>query len=189
MRKNLYLQILLVLLLIVLTVLTTLVIVYITNDNEEKKKSGLLDQIINVDPEEYFTDIADNASGSKLKQGFVKVIDFIFYKEKINNKTFDELKDDAKLNIIKLAFKIDNKVDSIFPGYKDTIKNTASKLYNNVKERLVKLYITITNKICTSKPSICEHAKEDFEDMKESFGIDFNLLKDIYNNGKESLSD
>ncbi len=188
MRKNIFLNILLMLLIIVLSVLLTLVIVYVNNGEKTEEKNGITD-IINIDPETYFADIAANASGSKLKKGFVNVIDFIFYNKKINKTSFDELKDSAKLNILKSAYKIDSKVDSLFPGYKETIKSTVSKIYTSIKERLTKLYISITNKICTSTPSTCLHAKEDFLILKEDFGLTFDFIKDLFEKGKDNFTE
>ena len=190
MRQNKILNIVFLILVIILTVLITIAVVKFTNgESEHKNALEKIAEVINVDPEEYFTEIATNATGSKLKEGFTKMVDFIFYGEKINNVTFESLKEDAKLRILKLAYKIDARIETFFPGYKETIKAVASRIYNNIKERLTKLYITITNKICTSNPTLCINAKEDFSDMKESFGLTFDFLKEIYSSGKESLSD
>jgi hypothetical protein len=188
MIQNKILNVVFLILVVVLTVLITIAVIKFTS-GEKKSAIEQIAQVINVDPEEYFTDIANNATGGKLKEGFVKMVDFIFYGDKINNITFDSLKEDAKLRILKLAYKIDSKIDSIFPGYKETIKKVATKIYTNIKERLTKLYISITNKICTSNPSLCENAKEDFAGLKESFGLTFDFLKDVFNSGKESIGD
>ena len=190
MKGNSILKILLILLIIVLSVLLTLVVVYINND--DTKNNNIFGEIIDridIDPEEYFTDIANNANGKKLKTGFVNAIDFIFYNKKINNITFDELKDSAKLKIIKLTYKIDSKIDSLFPGYKETIKSTVSRIYTSVKERLTKLYLSITNKICEATPSTCKHAKEDFLELKEDFGLTFDFLKNLFDQGKDSFNE
>ena len=191
MRQNRILNVVFLILVIILTVLITIAVIRFTSGGEGNHKNALekIAEVINVDPEEYFTDIATNATGSKLKEGFTKMVDFIFYGEKINNVTFDSLKEDAKLRILKLAYKIDARIESFFPGYKETIKSVASRIYNNIKERLTKLYISITNKICTSNPTLCINAKEDFSGLKESFGLTFDFLKEIYNSGKESVSD
>ena len=88
-----------------------------------------------------------------------------------------------------IGYKIDSKIDKIFPGYKEKITSGIKKIYTNIKERLTELYISITNKICTNNPTLCEDAREGFASMKESFGITWDMLKGIYNNSKEKVSD
>ena len=143
----------------------------------------------NLSPLEYFEKVDTSATKSTIKEGFIKIVDFIFYGEKINGITFSELKDDVKLKILNIAYKIDSKLDSWFPGYKETIKGVATRIYTKIKERLTELYIKITNAICTSKPTLCENAKEDFKVMKEKFGITYELLKSLFQSGKEKLND
>jgi len=140
-------------------------------------------------PLEYFEAVSESTNEATLKNGFVKLVDFIFYGEKIKGVTFSELKDDIKLKVINIGYKIDSKIDKIFPGYKEKITTGIKRIYTNIKERLTELYISITNKICTSRPSLCENAKEGFSSMKESFGITWDMLKDIYSNSKEKVSD
>ncbi len=140
-------------------------------------------------PLEYFEAVSESNNEATIKNGFVKLVDFIFYGEKIKGVTFSELKDDIKLKVINIGYKIDSKIDKIFPGYKEKITSGIKRIYTNIKERLTELYISITNKICTSRPSLCENAKEGFSSMKESFGITWDMLKDIYNNSKEKVSD
>lgn len=181
MKNKMLLNILIVSLIVVVTVLITLVVVYVTSDSKEKEPS-IMD--ILVDPEEYFTDIATNATGSKLKTGFKNLVDFVFYGEKINNISFDSLKEEAKLKILGLAYKIDSKIEQFFPGYKETIKSALSRIYTNIKERLTKLYLSIVTKVCTNNPEFCLQAKEDFEGLKESFGLTFDFIKDWYQSYK-----
>ena len=138
-----------------------------------------------TDPVQYFTSISNSNDKGTIKQGFIKVVDFLFYDEPINGKRFSELKDEAKIRIMKVALTIDSKIDSYFPGYKETISNGDKKIYTNVKTRIVELYIKITTKICTNNRDLCENAKEDFESLKKSFGITLDFLKNL---GKEELN-
>lgn len=166
-----------------------------TVNNTTYKSSGVPSKsmnaslnLSNISPLEYFEEVEKTSTKASIKDGFVKIVDFIFYGEKINGTTFSELKDDVKLKIINIAYKIDSKLDSWFPGYKDTIKNAVKKVYTKIKERLTELYIKITNSICTSKPNLCATAKEDFSVMKEKFGITYEYLKSLYQKGKDKLS-
>jgi hypothetical protein len=140
-------------------------------------------------PLEYFEAVSESTNTATLKSGFIKLVDFIFYGDKIKGVTFSELTDDIKLKVINIGYKIDSKIDQIFPGYKEKISTGVKRIYTNIKERLTELYISVTNKICTSRPSLCENAKEGFSSMKESFGITWDMLKNIYNNSKEKVSD
>ena len=84
----------------------------------------------------------------KLKNILFTIVDFIFYDGKIKGHTFNDLSSTAKLKIISIALKIDNKIEEYIPGYKETISSNGSKIYNNVKEKLVTLYLDISTEIC-----------------------------------------
>ena len=110
------------------------------------------------------------------KNMFVTIVDFLFYDGEINGYTFDGLTTSAKLQLLKIGLSIDNKIDSYFPGYKESIKSGFTK----IKAELMNLYLDITSSACEAVGSdICNQAKEDFKTMKESFGLTFDLLKDL----------
>lgn len=153
--------------------------------NNTEDENEIEETTSTTSPVQYFTSISNSSDKGTIKQGFIKVVDFLFYDEPINGKRFSELKDDAKLKIMKIALTIDSKIDSYFPGYKETISNGAKKIYTNVKTRIIELYIKITTKICTNNKELCENAKTDFESLKKSFGITLDFLKDL---GKEELN-
>ena len=95
--------------------------------------------------------------------GFVTVVDFLFYDKEIGGYTFNQLTNSAKLQVIKIALSIDHKIDEYFPNYKDSIK----KGYESVKEKLAELYLKTTSSLCeTVGEDTCNQAKEDFETMK-----------------------
>ena len=74
-----------------------------------------------------------------LTNTFITLTDFIFYNGTIKGKTFNELTTSAKESVIALYEKIDNKIEEKFPGYKEQIKETSTKTYNNIKEKLTTL--------------------------------------------------
>lgn len=122
----------------------------------------------------------------KAKETFVTVIDFIFYDQPINGYTFSELSNEAKLKVISIALKLDNLIDQKFPGYKEAIKGK----YSDLKGELSVLYVEITQGLCEAVGNdTCNQAKEDFESMKESFGLTWSFLKELGKSGKEKLSD
>lgn len=177
---------------IIIGLLVAVLIVLLTGDKsnskDNNKENNEEEQVrIETDPVEYFTNVSKSNDENTLKDGFVKIVDFLFYDEEINGVTFSELKDEAKLKIYSIALKIDSKIDEYFPGYKETISTGTKKIYNNVKAKVVEGYIFITDKICSNNESLCKHAKEDFESLKESFGITWDYLKEIGQNAKDKL--
>lgn len=122
--------------------------------------------------------------GQRAKSVFVDVVDFIFYDKEIKGYTFKGLTNTAKLKIISIALKIDNKIDSYFPGYKDTI----GEKYRNVKEKLAESYAKWTVNLCDKVgEDTCNQFKEDFANMKESFGITGDYLKEGWSKLKDKV--
>mgnify|MGYP005782882979 CR=1 FL=1 len=156
-----------------------------TNSNSNSTV-GSEDEVIN-----YFKnldnelDTSKNSSSitSSIKNGFVTIVDFLFYNEPIKGKTFSELSNSAKLSVLKLAVSIDQKVDSYFPGYKETL----SDKYNNVKSKVVSKYLDITADICSKNESTCAAAKEGLSDLKKNFSITWSFIKDIAGTGASKL--
>lgn len=122
----------------------------------------------------------------KAKSTFTSIVDFIFYGKEIGGYTFQGLTNEAKLKIITLALKIDHSIDQHFPNYKDKVKDK----YASFKGKLAVMYLEATQKLCEAVgESTCNQAKEDFENMKESFGFTWSLLKELAKSGKEKISD
>ena len=122
----------------------------------------------------------------KAKNIFITIIDFIFYDKEIKGYKFNDLTMKAKLEIIKIATTIDNKIDSYFPSYKDFIKDK----YNSIKSKLIVLYMDTAANLCNSVgEDTCNQAKSDFKDMKESFGFTWSLIKEILSSGSTKIKD
>ena len=75
----------------------------------------------------------------KLKENFIILTDFIFYGGTIKGKTFNELTISAKEEILELYEKIDNKIESVYPNYKEEIKDTSTKVYSKAKSMVISL--------------------------------------------------
>ena len=132
---------------------------------------------------------ANNGITTSLKNGFITIVDFLFYNGSIKGYTFSELTTSAKLEVLKAALFIDKKIDEIFPGYKDTISNSTNKIYTNIKNLIVSTYLNITSSICENNSELCESAKEDFQSLKSSFGFTWDLIKDLAGSGVNKLKE
>ena len=154
-------------------------------EKEEKSEEKLITYFQNE--ENLFSSNNSNNESltGKLKDSFVGIIDFIFYDKEVNGYTFKELTNSAKLKTIALALKIDNKIDSYFPNYKDKIKDK----YTEVKGKLALKYLEVTANFCEKNTDTCIQAKEDFSNMKESFGFTWDLLKEMAKNGSNKIKE
>lgn len=128
---------------------------------------------------------ADTKSKGTLKSTFIKVVDFIFYDKDINGYYFKDLTASAKLKVIGLALKLDNIIDSHFPGYKDELSSS----YNKAKDNLITLYLNLTSEFCKNNDSICESAKNDFSFLKESLNLSWDVIKNLAKSGTNKLKE
>lgn len=128
---------------------------------------------------------ADDKSKGTLKNAFIKVVDFIFYDKDINGYYFKDLTASAKLKVIGLALKLDNIIDSHFPGYKDELSSS----YNKAKDNLITLYLNLTSEFCKNNDSICESAKNDFSLLKESLNLSWDVIKNLAKSGTNKLKE
>lgn len=83
-------------------------------------------------------DASDKSFADSAKGVFVTIVDFLFYDGEINGVTFSELTDAGKAQVLKLANKIDNAIESKLPGYKETISSAASSAFNKASEVIKK---------------------------------------------------
>ena len=86
-----------------------------------------------------YTESKKETIKEKLKENFIILTDFIFYDGTIKGKTFNELTTSAKEEILELYEKIDNKIESIYPNYKEEIKDTSTKVYSKAKSMAISL--------------------------------------------------
>ena len=124
---------------------------------------------------------------SSIKSGFVTIIDFLFYNGKIKGYTFSELSDSAKLKVLSATLYFDSKIDSYFPGYKESISNNTNKIYTSAKTKIISAYLTLTTSICINNQELCTSAKANFQTLKTNFGLTWDLIKDIAGDGITNL--
>ena len=128
---------------------------------------------------------ANTKSKGTLKNAFIKVVDFIFYDKDINEYYFKDLTASAKLKVIGLALKLDNIIDSHFPGYKDELSSS----YNKAKDNLITLYLNLTSEFCKNNDSLCKSAKNDFSLLKESLNLSWDVIKNLAKSGTNKLKE
>lgn len=180
---------------IIIVLLIAVLVVLLTtnrindNGNNSTDDNERINNLVNENNTivEHFTKISESKEESTLKNGFIEIVDFLFYEKEINGKTFKELKDEVKLKLFVIALKIDSKIEDYFPGYKESISSGTKKIYNSIKKEVVEAYINITNKICSNNQELCSNAKKDFEKMKDIFGTGWDYLKDIGQTAKDKL--
>ncbi len=124
---------------------------------------------------------------AKFKDYFITGVDFIFYDKEIMGYTFNELSNEAKLKVIAILIKIDNKIEKYAPGYKESISNTGSRVYTDVKERLITVYFDISTKMCSNNVYECDRAKEIFADVKNECKIGLSYVKKVAISGGRKI--
>lgn len=122
----------------------------------------------------------------KAKNIFVTVVDFLFYDKEIKGYKFKDLTYQTKLKVLKIAASIDNKIDEYFPNYKDKIKSG----YENIKGKIAVKYLEYTSKLCDKVgEESCSEFRTDFNNMKQSFGYTFSIIKEVASNASVKLVD
>ena len=140
----------------------------------------------------YFNNLSneiDNSDSFKetLKEKFVLIVDFLFYDGEIGEVTFEELSSTTKLKVLEIALEIDQKLENKFPGYKESISTTGNKVYTNIKDKVISLYLEITTNLCTDNEELCESAKEGLGELKRSFSLTWDFIKEAAGSGLEKL--
>ena len=121
-----------------------------------------------------------------LRNTFITITDFIFYDCEIKAKKFSDITDSCKEKILDIYIKIDSKIESRFPNYKEKIKNTSKKVYSNVIDGAKKLRDEIKNKY---KDYVGEDkyngTSELYEDSKQDIKDVYDVYKPYVEEGKE----
>lgn len=118
-------------------------IIEVNNDtSEEATDEEVVNYVSDIEKEIEninYTESNKETIKEKLKENFIILTDFIFYDGTIKGKTFNELTTSAKEEILELYEKIDNKIESVYPNYKDEIKDTSTKVYSKAKSMAISL--------------------------------------------------
>ena len=191
---------------------TTKEIVFVT-ENTDKEEPVSDDEVV-----EYINDVTNEVSEldsekslsqktkESLKKTFITLTDFIFYDGTIKGKTFKELSSESQEKVLELYEKLDSKIESVFPNYKEEIKDTSTKTYSKVKEKAKELkekiksiYIERVGEdtyqkemeiIENTKDKVVEKASPVISDVKDKAKETYTKTKDKldkwYKNFKES---
>lgn len=116
---------------------------------------------------------------SSIKQGFIELVDFLFYDGTIRGKTFSSLSNSAKLKVLKIAFLIDTKIEEKFPDYKESIKSTSSFAYDKFREKVIVSYFDLAAKVCQENEESCTTAKEGISELKKSGSLTWQFIKNL----------
>jgi len=168
----------------------------INEENDEEINNNFSSDVL-YDEEDvvaYFEEIESEVDTStsfkdKFKEYFITIVDFIFYEGEIKGVSFNELSSVAKTKIISIALKVDNKIEDYIPNYKENISSTSGRIYNNVKEKLVSLFVEISSDVCSKNENECAKVKEIFNDIKDVCKIGWEYIKKLTKKGFTSLKD
>lgn len=126
----------------------------------------------------------------KLANTFITIVDFLFYDGTIGGVTFNQLTDAAKEKVLAIAKVIDEKIEKYFPGYKEKIKDTATRIYSSasekIKEGLQKGKDFIKDHIGDEN---YEQLQEDGSNLVDSFKNAGSVIKDVFTKGKDKVKD
>jgi hypothetical protein len=117
-----------------------------------------------------------NISKDTFKNGFISIVDFIFYDQPIKGVTFKELKSKTKAKVIYYALLIDAAIDSKFPNYKENI----SSKYSDIKAKLVAEFLELKYNMCEKSEDGCKQASDDFELLKYSLNLTWDTVKSFF---------
>ncbi len=151
---------------------------YVPSSKDEIVLSSLQNNISLVEKNQN-----DKSFGEKAKGYFISTVDFIFYDKDIKGVYFKDLTNTAKLKVIGLALKLDNLIDKHYPGYKDSLSSS----YQNIKNKLIELYLDKTSEYCANNDKVCKEAKNDFQEFKKAYGITWDFIKNLGSKGISKL--
>lgn len=108
-----------------------------------------------------------NETKEKLLKKMIILVDFIFYGTDINGITFDSLSNSAKENILNLFYKLDNVLETNYPGYKDSLEEKYSSAIDKIKD--------------TYSSKVSEEKREEIKNIKDNATF---KTKEVYENSK-----
>ena len=159
------------------------------NDKTVESEEDLVEYIEDVELE--VNNIVEKEEMSKseenvLRNTFITLTDFIFYDGEIKGKKFSDVTDGCKSRIIDLYTKIDEKIESKYPNYKENIKDTSKKVYTGVVEKAKQVKENIKNKY---KDYVGEegynNTVDHYEDGKQDMKDVYEVYKPYIDSGKE----
>ncbi len=144
------------------------------NSTEEIEDNEIVNYIhdLNNDLDEYQQ---NKEIQSIVQENYKIMVDFLFYEGKINNKQINDLDSLSIIKSLKLAMDIDDKMNKILPEYKATLEEK----YQNIKSNIIEKYLDTTIEVCKNDEETCLIAKNILKEIKDSYTITWNYIKNI----------
>lgn len=135
----------------------------------------------------------DESVKDKAKGVFITLVDFIFYDGTINGVTFNELTDAGKQKVLSIAASIDKKIDTKFPGYKESISDKTSNAFKHASEVIKSGGNDINNfakeKLGDEYYQEIINSKDEFvKYTKNALSIVEEVGSNLFNKGKDALN-
>ncbi len=111
---------------------------------------------------------------SVFKEAFITITDFIFYDGTIQGKKFQDLKQEAKDQILRIYRVMEEKMEEKYPGYQDKFSQKAKDSYESLYGKTLILRKIILDEY---KEKIGE---ESYQNMVDSYQEGVNSLQDVY---------
>lgn len=158
---------------------------------EESTSLSSKDNLVISELNSSLTSINKNANdkdfSKKAKATFISIVDFLFYEGTIKGVTFNELTENGKAKVLKLANKIDIILEEKSPGYKETISATTSKAYKKASQIIKDSANDINN---FAKESLGDENYNSIIEAKDELLLySKNALNFITGNGSKILND
>lgn len=158
---------------------------------EESTSLSSKDNLVISELNSSLTSINKNANdkdfSKKAKATFISIVDFLFYEGTIKGVTFNELTENGKAKVLKLANKIDITLEEKSPGYKETISATTSKAYKKASQIIKDSANDINN---FAKESLGDENYNSIIEAKDELLLySKNALNFITGNGSKILND
>lgn len=138
----------------------------------------------------------DSGIKDKISEKVITLVDFLFYDGEIKGITLDEISNDAKETVLGILNKIDVKIESKFPDYKESISDKTSSALNWLKEKVHNGAIKIDDflnrkldhydEIKDFASSFADQTKDDFGEVKDLITDGVSKIKDKYEDFRNS---
>lgn len=164
--------------------------------NESKNEDDVVmffENISNSVDETILSDKFEDVKES-VTSAFAKFVLFMSDDLPIGGYTFSSLTDEGKQKIEILFIKMDNKLESKFPGYKEIICEKSEDIKTFVKEKYNLIKLNVENYIISKVgKEMYEDTLNDFRsgfvDMKDSFSYTFDIFGDKLEDAKNNIVD
>ncbi len=144
---------------------------------EERNNDYIEETYTDEDVIQYFQDVKTSISESdttisakeKIIKSFITITDFLFYNGEIYGITYDQLKDQTKIQLQQDYLEIDQMIEGKFPNYKEELNSK----YNSAKEWLNEKYNYLLeqskNGLSDETLNNIDEYKNDLRETTESF--------------------